>query len=549
MKTPLILIACLFACNQRQVSPPVVTKNAEYSKADSFLYRHQRDSAFYYFNKIVSGSKDSLLIASSYNNMAVIVADAGDYFGSQDYLLLSLRYLDERQESNFYCLSSDYNELGGTSLRLKNYDAALNYYDLAIKYAQDDVFKQIFLNNKAVVYKDQKNFSGAIAIYDTIIHKTGSDRKAYAMILSNRANVRWLKDSSYNAAQELSTALQIRTEVQDPWGQNASYAHLSDYYTSSHPDSALIYANKMYAKARELDSPDDEVQALQKLIRLSPPQHIKPYFARYQYLSDSIQTARNTAKNQYALIRYDAEKNKAENLRLQKDNANKRLQIIEQRVMIYSAIGAVVLIIFLYLKRRQQLALEAENRIRKDRLKTSQKIHDVVANGLYRMMTEIEYQSAIDKEALLDKIETMYEQSRNISYEQPAAVEDYQAEIAQLLMAFSTDKVKVIIVGNYKELWSQLNNTVKIEAKHILQELMINMKKHSQASNVVIKFEQQDNQINIQYTDDGVGLPADYKMGNGLTSTENRIKNINGKLIFATNTKKGLKIQITFPFV
>lgn len=547
MRTPLfslVLTACLFACNRKD-NVVVVKREPDFEKAESFL-QVRSDSAFYYFNKVVSNSKDSLQIAMAYNGMAAIQSDAGDYFGSQENLLASLSYLNEQKADDRYCISSDYNELGSTSLNLKNYDAAIDYYDRALKFAEDDDYKLMFLNNKAVVYQKTQDFAQAIAIYDSILGKGKKDEKAYAMALSNRARTRWLQDSSYQAAPELKEALQTRINQDDYWGQNAGYAHLSDYYANSHPDSALMYADKMYAVARYLNSPGDEIEALQKLILLGPTQNIRQYYKRYQYLSDSIQTARNTAKNQFALIRYDAEKNKVENLKLQKENADKKVQIIQQRLMIYGAAAAMILGVFLVViwtrKRRQQMAW----RIHEHKLKTSQKVHDVVANGLYRIMTEIEHQP-IEKEHLLDKIEDMYERSRDISYEQPEITSpDFQAEIAWLLKTFNTDTTRIVTAGNDKSLWEKVDSNVKKEVKYILQELMINMKKHSRASYVAIRFKQSDHRVKIQYTDNGVGLPPAYSFGNGLTNTGNRIKNINGEITF-TNINTGLKIQVSFP--
>lgn len=482
--------------------------------------------------------------------MASIQSDAGDYFGSQESLLNSLRYLDERDEKDLYCLSSDYNELGGTSLNLKNYDAAIEYYDLALKYVQDDEFKLTFLNNKAVVYQKKEDFAKAIAIYNSIINKNPKDKRTYARILSNRARTRWLQDSTYKAAPELLTALQIRLKENDYWGQNASYAHLSDFYSRSRPDSALIYADKMYSVARHLNSPGDEVEALQKLIILNAPQNENSYFTRYQYLGDSIQSARNTAKNQFALIRYNAENNKVENLRLQKENAEKKVLITQQSTAIYVAVLIILIIIAWYQKYKQRMTFKARSLIREHELKTSQKVHDVVANGLYRLMAEIQYKPDIEKEEVLNKIDTMYEQSRQISYEHELSItsnQNYENKIIQLLKSFSTDTIKVLIVGSDSCSWQKINAKVIIEVEHILQELMINMRKHSEASIVIIKFEQQNNCIKIQYTDDGIGLPPKYSFGNGLRNTGNRIKKIKGTINFENNLKGGLRVQASFP--
>lgn len=538
-----LLVAHCYACREKPKAIPVIT-TPDYQKGLSFLYR-QNDSAFYYFNKVATGSKDSLQVAMAYTNMAVIQSDAGDYFGSQESLLASLKYLDEQKAKDHHCLLSDYNELGSTSLNLKNYDAAIAYYDQALQFAKDDAYKTIALNNKAVAYQKKKQYSQAIAIYRSIIEQSKKNKKEYARILSNLARVEWLQNPGYPAAPGLLQALQIRKEEKDDWGLNASYAHLSDYYSGSRPDSALLYADKMYAIARQLSSPDDELEALQKLITLSAPKAVKQYFIRYQYLSDSLQTARNAAKNQFALIRYEAEKNKADNLRLQKDNTEKRIQIMWQWILICGVVLVfIILIVFLVSRHR--------NVIRKQQLKTSQKVHDVVANGLYRLMAEIQHHDAVEKEQLLDAIEQLYDQSRDISYE-PQQPENsdahFQESIAGLLRSFASPGTKVLVVGNHPDIWNGLKDGAKKELEHVLQELMVNMKKHSTAGNVVVRFERPENQLKIQYTDDGIGLPEHFRYGNGLTNTGNRIKDIGGLITFGKHTPKGLKVEITLPFI
>jgi signal transduction histidine kinase len=81
----------------------------------------------------------------------------------------------------------------------------------------------------------------------------------------------------------------------------------------------------------------------------------------------------------------------------------------------------------------------------------------------------------------------------------------------------------------------------------MLQEFMINMKKHSSAHNVVIKFEKEGSDLKIQYIDDGVGLPVNFRPRNGLNNTENRIKGIGGQIIFENSPLRGLTIQVFIP--
>lgn len=536
---PLLLAAIYLPACEQPRKPVTVNISPDYKKGESF-YDTNNDSAFYYFNSAATSSRDSLEVAMAYSYMGIIQSGAGDYFGSQESLLESLKHLDEQKEAHLNCLLSDFNELGRVSLNLKDYDASIGYYDKALQFIQDDNARIIVLSNKAVAYQKKRQYIEAISIYDSILHKSKTDNKRYARILSNMAFTKWLKDLNYRAAPELLQALQIQENKKDNWGLNASYAHLSGYYFRTNPDSALMYASKMYNVAQVLNSPDDELEALQKMIALNAPGAVKTYFTRYQYLSDSLQTSRNNAKNQFALIRYEVAKSKADNLSLQKENAEKKLQILLQRGVIVATIVITVIIVFWLKKRRQRL-------LREQQLKTSQKVHDVVANGLYHLMVKIKYEVP-DKEMLLDDIERLYEQSRNISYDEPEeAPVNYYESIAALLSSFSTDDTSVAIVGNAEATWDGILPKVKSELRYILRELMVNMKKHSGAGNVVIRFERNHNVLNIQYVDDGRGLLPDFSYKNGLRNTENRISGIGGSISFGKSTSTGLKIQLSIP--
>ncbi|MGJ1195828.1 ATP-binding protein [Sphingobacterium spiritivorum] len=477
--------------------------------------------------------------------MSIIQLDAGDYFGSNESALLSLTYLNSRDENDFDCLSSNYNELAISSSKLKNYDKSLEYYDLALRYLKNEMSTLIVLNNKAVVYRENLNYSAAINILNDILSKSNLSRKDYARALTNIAYTKWLQNPNYDARPELFKALAIRTQEKDLWGQNSSYAHLSDYYHKSIPDSALYFANRMYAVAKEIKSADDQLEGLQKLIKLSPAALSKHYFEIYQALDDSVQTARNAAKNQFALIRYETEKHKAENLKLQQDNTKKGFMLVS---LLFLVLSGSVIVIILYRKRKQRLELKAETAIRENQLRTSKKVHDVVANGLYRVMTEIENQEDLNRENVLDKLEDMYEKSRDISYEKiEFEHQNFHEKIAALLRSFATDHVKVVLIGNTGELWKKVDAKVKYEVEHILQEFMVNMKKHSGASNVAVKFERNDNRIQISYSDNGTGIKDTLQFKNGLKNTGTRIENIQGAINFETQTERGLKIQFSFP--
>ncbi len=517
-------------------------KDPDYAKALSFLDR-RNDSAFYFFNKVASAAKDSLQTASAYNYMAQIQSDVGDYFGGQESLSLALRFLAPGNKKNFQCLTSTYNELGLTSIRLKNLGTAVNYFDQAAKFSNDSGYQLILLNNKALAYQDKKAYLPALTIYKDII-KRKSNPETYARILNNFATTKWLNDPNYNAAPELRKALKIRLQQNDRWGLNSSYIHLGDFYARSHPDSALYFAVKLYHSARELHSPDDELDALSKLIRLAPLSETKSYFTHYKQLEDSLQTARNADKNQFALIRYEAEKNKADNLRLQKDNTEKKYELIKKNVLLYSTLGlsaALAAAAWLWYRKRKR-RMEFESRQRE--LQLSQKVHDEVANGLYRIMKQIEHGEGSNREVLLDEMEALYEQSRDISYERVNTQANFDEKVDKLLAGLAGDEINVTVAGNNAVLWEKVNATMRRHLLYILQELMVNMRKHSEATGVTLSFKLVENQLHIQYTDNGKGFPQKIQFGNGLRHTVSRMEGMGGTITFDPLAEKGAKVLI-----
>lgn len=525
-------------------------ENPYYERAKDFQSKNLSDSSFVYFNKAKETALkygDSIKVAKCLIYMAIISGSRGDFFGSQEISLSAIKYLDPTIQEQREISSSNYNNLGKMANRLKNYKEAAQFFHKSIELTNKENSKNIYLNNLASNLTDQLKYEESLKYFKQLITKksTKENPVTFSRILSNNSKTKWLSEPNYNPVPDFLKALHIRQNENDLWGQNASFAHLADFYMDKKQDSALFYAHKMYNVAQRIESAEDQVYALERLIRLSGPKQSRLYFEIYKNLEDSLETDRNAAKNQFAMIRYDTEKNKADNLILQKDNAEKEFFLIVTFVVI---VAATIILIIWYRKRKQKMELEAKTAIRDNRLKIHKKVHDVVANGLYTMMSEIENKEDLDKDKILDRIEVLYEKSRDISYEDsPVAEPDFQEEINSLMESYGSQDRRVSLVGNEEELWNKVNAQAKHEIAHILQELMVNMDKHSTASNVVIKFEDVGKRISLHYTDDGVGIKGILNFNNGLTNTGNRIQSIGGEITFDSNNEKGLSIHISFP--
>lgn len=540
----ILAVASFWACHRK--SDNASSGYSYYQWAEYLRFKNKTDSAYLMYSRAVNSSTDSLEKGDAYNFIGATQRSTGDLYGALVSLTAGLSALDETNNQHRATISFIYNELGNTCLDLKRYDQAINYYDSAIKIATNTPFQLEMMNGKATALQKEGNYTEAILLYDSILRLSPADSALTARGVSNRARTQWLQHSGYPVLNDYWHALRIRLDIRDNPGLNASYAHLSDYYAATHRDSALWYAGKMYEKATEIESPDDQLEAMDKLIRLNRSTDIKEqWYERFKRLNDSLQMSRDTTRSRFALIQYDVQKSKADNLQLQQ-------HITRQRIVMYSLVVLAVLVItgltIWYGQRRKRMREAAANELRELRLKTSKKVHDVVANGLYTIMNEIEHAEDLERESLASKIERLYEKSRDISYDdEQINYADHDRQAHDLINSFSDNNIQVFVVGNQPFFWNKISPAQKHELLLILNELLINMKKHSNAKSAAIQFRMEDGFCFIHYKDDGVGFPEGMEYGNGLRNTVSRIKSMNGEVIFGKSEKGGASVTIQFP--
>ncbi|SIQ34881.1 tetratricopeptide repeat-containing sensor histidine kinase [Chryseobacterium sp. RU33C] len=538
--TLLLILSLLLSCSRKK---PSVADRINYDKGYDYLEASKKDSAFKYLNK----AKDDFIQKGylSYAGnclvlMGIIQCDAGDYYGAQETALSAIKFLDKKKDSRD--LASNYNNLGISCQKLKDYKRAAEIYNQASIYAQDSVERFTLLNNMAVSYVYLRDYDKAINIYNSILSSSNIDKGSiiFAKVYDNLAFAKFQQNPKYNAEYELNKALHIRENIKDTDGLNASFSHLTEYFENRDPIKALFYAKKMFQTAIINKSPDDKLEALQKIIQLEKPENIKTAFKQYQNLKDSLETARNKSKSQFALERYDSEKFKRENV--EKDNS-----ILKLLIGVVILIVAIIFIVIGYRRRQLKLKQEKEIEIKNTQLKMSKKVHDVVANGIYQVMTKIENQEDFDRDKALDELEFVYEKSRDISYDKIGEEKEFSKVISELIASFNNETVKTFTAGNSPAIWDPVSATVKEEVYQMIRELMVNMKKHSHASHVAVKFEKINNRVDIQYKDNGIGISGDLIYKNGLRNTASRIETINGTITFETKIEKGLKVNLSFP--
>lgn len=543
MKIPLfiILLFLLFSCKKEENS---VDSNVNFHKA--FICRESKanDSAFYYYNLAKNDfieTNDSIGTARSLINMAMIQTNKGEFLGGIQSSLEANNFLKREKDSTVRSLlGKNYNNLAISSNYLKNFKDAFDFYYTALKYIDNNEDRYLCFNNIGDILTTQGNLKlakqylqKALLIKDSI---------NYSKALNNLAKVKYLENANYNPLPELNKALEIRQKKNDGPGQNSSFETLSTYYLKKDMQLSLHFAKKMLEAAITNKSPDDQILALQRIITLDPKNYLEN-FQKFNSINDSIQIDRNKDKRQFAIIRFDVEK-------IKEEKEEKEVEVLQRNIGL--GILSILLVggFFWNKKRKKRLQQENELKIKNNQLKLSKKVHDVVANGIYQVITKIENQANIDKNEMLDELEFVYEKSRDISYEKidsQEKEENFSKKISKLIATFKNETVNTYVAGNDETIWKDVKSPDQEEVYQIIRELLVNMKKHSQADRVVLKFERINNFITIHYTDNGVGISGELIYKNGLTSTVSRIDNVRGEIIFDTEIEKGLKITISFP--
>ncbi|WP_317041414.1 tetratricopeptide repeat-containing sensor histidine kinase [Flavobacterium chungangense] len=484
--------------------------------------------------------------------MASIQQINGDYYGSKETLTEALPYIKKK---DIYSASIN-NYFGIADKELSIYHDAIYYYNEAIKDCETEIAKQSPLNNIAVVYILQKKYDKAINILESIRNKKLSNLETKARVIDNLGYTYFKKGFTKKGFVLMTEGFAIRIQNNDPYGSIESNLHLAECYSKTDSKKSNHHALQAYETATKLNSIDERLKALQFLISNGFSKESNRHAQKYITLNDSIIKIRNNYKNKFAKIKYDSKKEKDENQKLRLEKAENQLSLQEAKYQkIFFIIGITSLcLLLLYLRKFYQnrnriekikTAYDTETRIAKD-------IHDELANDVFNAITFTQTQpleSDNRKETLIKKLDHIYSRVRGISRENNDidTETNYSANLKETLSTYNLDTRNVIINNIEKINWHDIDKIKKITIYRILQELMVNMKKHSEASIVVIKFDNSPKKIFIDYTDNGKGCDQNKIIKNGLQNMENRILAVKGTITFDTQPEKGFKVKISMP--
>jgi PAS domain S-box-containing protein len=203
-------------------------------------------------------------------------------------------------------------------------------------------------------------------------------------------------------------------------------------------------------------------------------------------------------------------------------------------------------------KKNYLTAIEAEER---ERLRFSKELHDGLGPLLstLKIYLEIFFTSPNDTEireriesTLTESIKSVKEISNNIS--------PYVLENMGLVKAISSFVEKIrfgknIDIDFQSNLTFRLKPEIEISVYRFITELLNNTMKHAQASIIQIEINENENTLEICYSDNGIGFTIDdvsiHSKGIGLYNLRSRIEKLGGKIEMKSAPGSGFSMLAT----
>jgi two-component system sensor histidine kinase DegS len=209
----------------------------------------------------------------------------------------------------------------------------------------------------------------------------------------------------------------------------------------------------------------------------------------------------------------------------------------------------------------EELAKRTIETQEKERLYLASEIHDnliqgLVATSYYLQMLDVpssDKKLKERKEKLVEVINASIQSGRNLLRDMEPIREPeiglIQAVKKSIDLRFQGSEIKVNFTHPQK--LPPLEISFKTNILRIIQEALMNVRKHAQASEVSIKVSSSKDKLKIEIKDNGVGFDvekASKSTGHfGLLAMEERAKLVGGKITVKSKLGKGTVIRGVFP--
>jgi hypothetical protein len=382
---------------------------------------------------------------------------------------------------------------------------------------------------------------------------------------------------------QLKTELNLKSGIEVAQG-NLGYLHLKN----KEYQKAANYYNQVaqQVNGKQLVFAYDQLQVCYK--NLNQPSVALDFSEKSRQLNDSILNAENQKVFTEIQTKYETEKKEKEIIELETTNLEVEFKRKINQNLFLATFGILLLTILMVYsmfkssKRKRKVAeqeLKIKNQELIEQLKTQElngidaiidaqekeqsriadDLHDnlgskIATLKLYIQEINSEKNDSSEKENLLNKLTILadetYKEVRKIAHDKNTGALINKGLIPSIKTIANeisiTEKLQIEV--NNINVNKRIKNNIEIQVFRVVQELLTNIIKHAEASEVTIQFSEDGNMLNVMVEDNGKGFDVNnIVFGMGLANIEKRLEKIDGNIVIDSTPGNGTTIILNIP--
>jgi signal transduction histidine kinase len=527
-------------------------------------------------------------IAESYANLSMIYYYKGEYDVGVGYFL---KAVDKYKELGEYGKAGGLYGLYGYRFRRQNLTKAIEYMNIGIRMAEkagaEDELRSLY-DNYGVVLEDSGNYDSAFYYYykSLDMKRKTNDEVGIPYSLNKIAALKSILGDYKGAKVIFDEAYQRRLKLNDKVGIAENLSFYGTFYEMQKDyDNALKYFREALEVSKEAGYNWLTSNIYNSLAENSKEKNDYKnafvYLKEHMAYKDSIYNMESTVNRNQLEVQFETNEKEKKILEQRADLAEQRLEIEHKNMFLYG-LGFLVLLIALtgfmiyrtqklrneQLKRENLLKdslirVEAENKVQQERLRISRDLHDNIGSQLTFIISSLDnlkFKLQKDNPEVVDRLEEINQFTRNTINE----LRDTIWAMGKENISFSDLRIRINnFIENAKSAASDIDFKTEISSEieeshkfsafeginlyRLIQEAINNAVKHSDASEITVKFDKSGDKFRITVSDNGKGIPAEkIGTGNGLDNMKNRILDLGGSLDVDSAPGQGTRLKFSF---
>ncbi|MBS1637909.1 MAG: sensor histidine kinase [Bacteroidetes bacterium] len=476
-----------------------------------------------------------------------------------------------------------YDNIGGVFTNSGQYQKGLYYHTLALQKAKLDddsmgIAKTLInignsynlLNNTADA---EKNIRQGLAIA-----RIKNNTYLESIALNTLAGIYNGKNQFREAAIQAYEALRLAKKIDSKYAETeALKTILTSYLSLKAYDSCIVYANTILHSGNGFQNGPDTYKTYDMLAEAYAGHgdfaNAFSFLKKSKHLQDSINKIEVERKMQKLESDYVVAKNERQILSLEQEKKRQQLFIISLAGAI--VVGFLIALLIYRNVQSKQKSAEQQAMAREKEIATLQQEQQLLAagyilkgqedersrlardlhDGLGGLLSGIKLSLMSRNDAMNDKsmlqLDYAISEMRRIAHSMmPEALVRFglQDALQDFCTSFAGSDAFRLHFQSFG-LEERLHQNIETVIYRIVQELVTNAIKHSQAKDIYIQLVRTEHEVNLTVEDNGIGFDKDapeIKHGMGFKNVINRVEYLNGRLDI--QSEKGLGTTITIDF-